>query len=179
MGRVLSGARRVCLEGLGGRAAAFLGLIVVGNRLGKWVLRSMFNEIKKYPHVDFTSSIQFRITDHNYGDHVANNVFVEYLHEGRVQFLAQFGYTEKNVEGVALIMSELCIKYTRQAFYPDILRLEIALANPRPTRFYLFYRGFNKAGELLLLAKTEMAAFDASSGRPIRMPEAFFAPFER
>jgi len=31
------------------------------------------------------------ITDHNYGDHVANNVFVEYLHEERAQFLSPLG----------------------------------------------------------------------------------------
>lgn len=134
----------------------------------------MFNEIKKLERVHFSARIPFRITDHNYGDHVANNVFVEYLHEGRVQFLANAGCTEKDVEGVQLIMSELCIKYTRQAFYPDELRLDLTLSNPRPTRFDLCYRGYNKVGELLLLAKTEMAAFDPASGRPIRMPDAFF-----
>lgn len=137
----------------------------------------MFKDIKNLDRVDFSTCIPFRITDHNYGDHVANNVFVEYLHEGRVQFLAKFGYTEMNVEGVALIMSELCIKYTKQAFYPDRLKLDMTVTHPRPTRFDLCYRGYNNAGDLLLLAKTEMAAFDAESGKPIRMPEAFFAKF--
>ncbi len=134
----------------------------------------MFKDIKRLERVDFSTCIPFRITDHNYGDHVANNVFVEYLHEGRVQFLANWGYTEKDVEGVGLIMSELCVKYTRQAFYPDTLRLDMTVVNPRPTRFDLCYRGYNKNGELLLLAKTEMAAFDSASGKPIRLPEAFF-----
>src|SRR5690606_5095490 len=120
----------------------------------------MFKEIKEASPVDFATSIPFRITDHNYGDHVANNVFVEYLHEGRVQFLEAFGYTERDVEGVALILSELCVKYTKQAFYPDALKLEIKVANPRPTRFDLFYRGYNNAGDLLVLARTEMAAID-------------------
>lgn len=133
----------------------------------------MFKDIKTLERVDFSTSIAFRITDHNYGDHVANNVFVEYLHEGRVQFLANFGYTEMDVEGVGLIMSELCIKYTKQAFYPDVLRLDMTVTHPRPTRFDLCYRGFNRIGELLLLAKTEMAAFDEGSGKPIRMPAAF------
>lgn len=134
----------------------------------------MFKDIKNLQRVDFSTCIPFRITDHNYGDHVANNVFVEYLHEGRVQLLANFGYTEKNVEGVQLILSELGVKYTKQAFYPDTLRLDMTVANPRPTRFDLCYRGYNGAGELLLLAKTEMAAYDAATSKPIRMPEAFF-----
>ncbi len=137
----------------------------------------MFNEIKNFERVDFSTSVPFRITDHNYGDHVANNVFVEYLHEGRVQFLKNFGYTERDVEGVALIMSELCVKYTKQAFYPDTLKLEMAVANFRPTRFDLFYRGYNQEGDLLLLAKTEMAAIDVNTGKPIRLPEAFHNRF--
>jgi len=71
----------------------------------------MFNEIKNFQRTDFLTSIPFRITDHNYGDHVANNVFVDYLHEGRVQFLSSLGYTEQDVEGVSLILSELWVKY--------------------------------------------------------------------
>ena len=90
-----------------------------------------------------------------------------------MQFLEAFGYTEKDVEGVALILSELCVKYTKQAFYPDTLKLEISVANLRPTRFDIYYRGSDKAGDLLLLAKTEMAAIDVGAGKPIRLPEAF------
>ena len=139
----------------------------------------MFNEIKKFKRVDFSTSIPFRITDHNYGDHVANNVFVEYLHEGRVQFLSSLGYSEKNLEGVWLTLSELCVKYTKQAYYPDTLKLDISATNFRPTRFDLFCRGYGHSGDLLLLAKTEMAAIDVESGKPIRMPEAFAKRFKR
>ncbi len=133
----------------------------------------MFNEIKNFQRTDFSTSIPFRITDHNYGDHVANNVFVEYLHEGRVQFLNSLGYSEKDLEGVALTLSELCVKYTKQAFYPDTLRIEISATHFRPTRFDLFYRGYGQSGDLFVLARTEMAAIDVSTGKPIRMPEAF------
>lgn len=139
----------------------------------------MFNEIKKFERVDFSTSIPFRITDHNYGDHVANNVFVEYLHEGRVQFLSSLGYSEKNLEGVGLTLSELCVKYTKQAYYPDTLKLDISATNFRPTRFDLFCRGYGHSGDLLLLAKTEMAAIDVETGKPIRMPEAFAERFKR
>lgn len=133
----------------------------------------MFNEIKKFKRVDFTTSIPFRITDHNYGDHVANNVFVEYLHEGRVQFFGSLGYSEKDLAGVSLILSELHVKYTKQAFYPDRLKLEMAVANIRPTRFDLYYRGYDQSGDLVVLANTEMAAIDVETKKPIRMPEGF------
>ena len=138
----------------------------------------MFKEIKKFERVDFSTKIPFRITDHNYGDHVANNVFVEYLHEGRVQFLKSLGYTERDLAGAALIQSELHIKYTKQGFYPDTMRMEISITNLRPTRFDMYYRGYDSAGELLLLAKTEMAAFDVGAGKPTRLPDAFSSRFQ-
>jgi len=138
----------------------------------------MFNEIKQFERVDFSTRIPFRITDHNYGDHVANNVFVEYLHEGRVQFLSSLGYSEKDLEGVVLTLSELCVKYTKHAYYPDTLKLDISATHFRPTRFDLYYRGYGKSGDLLLVAKTEMAAIDVESGKPIRMPCAFADRFK-
>lgn len=138
----------------------------------------MFNDIKNFTRIDFSTSIPFRITDHNYGDHVANNVFVEYLHEGRVQFLTSLGYSEKNLEGVALTLSELCVKYTKQAYYPDTLKLDISVTNFRPTRFDLYYRGYDQSGDLIVLARSEMAAIDVETGKPIRMPEAFAERFE-
>ena len=62
-----------------------------------WV--EMF-KIKNAGVFQFKTRILIRVTDHNYGDHVANNVFVEFLHEGRVRFLASLGYAEKNLEGL-------------------------------------------------------------------------------
>lgn len=138
----------------------------------------MFQEIRRLERIDFTTEIPLRITDHNYGDHVANNVFVEYLHEGRVQFLESLGYTERDVAGVALILSELHVKFTKQAFYPDTLRLEIAVSNVRPTRFDLCYRGFDSWGDLLILAKSEMAGLDYETGKPVRLPSAFSDRFK-
>lgn len=142
------------------------------------MLLRMFNEIKNFQRIDFSTSISFRITDHNYGDHVANNVFVEYLHEGRVQFLTSLGYSEKNLEGVALTLSELCVKYTKQAFYPDTLNLDISVTNLRPTRFDLYYRGYDQSGDLIVLARSEMAAIDVETGKPIRMPAVFAEQFK-
>jgi acyl-CoA thioesterase FadM len=137
----------------------------------------MFKEIRQFERIDFTATIPFRITDHNYGDHVANNAFVEYLHEGRVQLLGSMGYTERNLEGAALILSELSVKYTKQGFYPDVLRLEMSIANIRPTRFDIYYRGYDSVGDLLVLAKTEMAAFDVEAFKPTRLPDAFRSRF--
>jgi acyl-CoA thioester hydrolase len=46
-----------------------------------------------------TIKIPVRITDINYGNHVGNNSFVEIIHEARMQFLSQFGFTELDIAG--------------------------------------------------------------------------------
>ncbi len=43
----------------------------------KWPIEYKFNELRKFERLDFTTNIQFRIADYDYGDQVANNVFVE------------------------------------------------------------------------------------------------------
>ena len=52
-------------------------------------------------------TIPVRITDINYGNHLGNSSLVEIIHEARMQFLSQHGFTEMNAGGSSLIMSEL------------------------------------------------------------------------
>ena len=56
-------------------------------------------------------TIPVRITDINYGNHVGNDSFVAIIHEARMQWLKQYGYTELQVEAVGLIMSDLAVEF--------------------------------------------------------------------
>ncbi len=64
-------------------------------------------------------TIPVRITDINYGNHVGNNSLVEIIHEGRMQFLRQHGFTELEAGGSALIMSDLAVEFKNESFYKD------------------------------------------------------------
>jgi len=138
----------------------------------------MFKEIKIFERVDFSTRIPFRITDHNYGDHVANNVFVEYLHEGRVQFLKSLGYTERDLAGAGLIQSELHIKYTKQGFYPDTMRLDISVTNLRPTRFDVYYRGYDSTGSFYCLQKPKWRHSMWEQANRLDCPMPFLVDFK-
>ena len=50
----------------------------------------------------FTTNIEVRITDINYGNHVGNDAFIRLIHEARVQWLTAEDYTELNIEGASL-----------------------------------------------------------------------------
>ena len=61
-------------------------------------------------------NIPIRIADINYGNHVGNDAFVSIIHEARMQWLNQYGYTELKIEGIGLIMSDLAIEFKNESF---------------------------------------------------------------
>jgi acyl-CoA thioesterase FadM len=108
-------------------------------------------------------SIPVRITDINYGNHVGNNAIVEIVHEARVQFLQKHNFTELDVAGTALIMSELLVEYKSESFYQDILNVTIFCGQVTRVAFELFYQISAKRNEkeiLIALAKTGMVCYD-------------------
>ena len=58
-------------------------------------------------------NIPVRITDINYGDHVGNDSLVAIIHLARMQFLQQYGFTELNIEGIGLIMSDIFVEFKK------------------------------------------------------------------
>ncbi|HEU5053082.1 MAG TPA: thioesterase family protein [Hanamia sp.] len=111
----------------------------------------------------FTVSIPVRITDINYGNHVGNNAIVEIIHEARVQFLQKHGFTELNVAGTALIMSELLVEYKNESFYGDVLEVNIFIGEITRVSFELFYQistTRDKKKIIIALAKTGMVCYN-------------------
>ena len=84
------------------------------------------------------------------------------------------GYSEKNVEGAGLIMVDAVVVYRSEAFYGDVLVVEVALADPQPLGCDVLYRFTNKAtGKEVARVKTGIAFFDYTRRRPVEMPEGF------
>ena len=69
-----------------------------------------------------TLAIPVRITDINYGNHLGNDAFVSIIHEARMQWLHQHGYTELNIEGAGLILADLAVEFRNEGFYFSIIK---------------------------------------------------------
>jgi acyl-CoA thioesterase FadM len=120
--------------------------------------------------------VRVRITDINYGNHLGNDALVSILHEARVMWLQQLGYTEMNIEDCSIIMSDLAINYLKESFYGDILRIEIAVDLISNAGFELCYRINCKRDEseiIIAIAQTGILFFDYSKRKVIQMPDAF------
>lgn len=118
--------------------------------------------------------IPVRITDINYGNHLGNDAFVRILHEARMQWLHQYGYTELNIEGTGLIMSDLAVEFKNESFYGDVVEAKISAGEISRVGFELYYQLFairNNAHILLANAKTGMISYDYHAKKVAAIPD--------
>lgn len=122
----------------------------------------------------FETQIPVRITDLNYGGHVGNQHFLTYMHEARVQWLTQEGWSEMDVEGVGLIMSDAAVRFRREIFYGSTLQIKLAVAELGMSSFTLIYGLYDAvSSEWLGSGQTGMAFMDYSNRKLATMPPSF------
>ena len=130
----------------------------------------------------FSTSIPIRITDLNYGNHVGNDAVLSIIHEARMQFLKNYGYTEMEFAGVGTIMNDAAIEFKNELFYGDIVIASVIATGFSKVGFDIYYkletlRRFDKLGTqgdkkiLAVVAKTGMVCFDYSRKKIAVLPE--------
>ena len=124
----------------------------------------------------FSLRIPVRITDINYGNHVGNDALVSIVHEARMQWLATGKYSEMNIGGPGLIMSDLAVEYKAESFYGDILSVNIAVSEVQKISFEVYYEiNVERSGKdfVIAKAKTGMVCYDYGAKKVAAMPEEF------
>ena len=126
---------------------------------------------KKFP---FHTDLGIRISDINYGNHLGNDAVLRLLHEARVRYLQQYGFTETDICGVGLMIADAAVVYKSQGYYGDPLRIEITTAEPGRYGCDLYYRITNQAtGKEVARATTGIVFFDYASNKLAELPEEF------
>lgn len=118
--------------------------------------------------------IPVRITDINYGNHLGNDSLVSILHEARMQFLQQHGFTEMNAGGTSLIMKDLAIDFKHESFYGDELTVDIYCTDISKVSFCLIYEitTMRENGEVLIaMGQTTMVCYDYQVKKITSIPE--------
>ena len=118
----------------------------------------------------FSTTIPVRITDLNYGNHLANDKVLSIIHEARMQFFNHFGYSEMDLAGVSSIMADVAIEYKNQAFYGDELIIEIGVQDFERVSFDIFYR-ISTSEKLIAQAKTGIVTFDYHKNKAVAIPD--------
>lgn len=127
----------------------------------------------------FSTELQIRVTDLNYGNHLGNHALLGLLHEARVLFYGSLGFPdERNVFGTGLIMADTAIQYKAEGFLGDRLKIEIGIMDITRLGYDLCYRVTNQNGVEVALAKTGMVCFNYEVRKVAPVPEAFLSAVE-
>lgn len=122
----------------------------------------------------FSCKIPVRITDINYGGHAGNDTILSIIHEARMQFLKNIGYTEMSFEGAGLIMADVTIEFKKELFYGDIVITSVTAGEFSKVGFELFYK-LEKETEgvksLVAVAKTGMICYDYEMKKIVALPD--------
>lgn len=122
----------------------------------------------------FKHDISVRITDLNYGNHLAHDSIVSLLHEVRAQFFIANNMSELDVDGYGIIMADIAVSYKAEAFFGQMLTVEIALGDFSSKGCDIFYRMSCKTSEkIVAIAKTGIVFFDYNAKKPVNVPKSF------
>ncbi len=122
----------------------------------------------------FHTDLDVRIADINYGGHLGNDAVLTLAHEARIRFLRSLGYTEFNIEGRGIIMTDALVIYRAEAFHGDQMSVHIAVDDVQYHTFDLLYRFVRTAdGVEIARVKTGLAIFDYEKKAIAPLPEEF------
>ena len=125
----------------------------------------------------YSTKIDLRIYDMNYGGHMGNDSVLSIAHEARVRFLSYLGVSEKNFYGSGLLMADSAIIYKKEAFYGEQLNIEITVSDLNKYGFDLFYLISNMSKEEIARVKTGLVCYDHNIKKLVRLPEVFYSTF--
>jgi acyl-CoA thioester hydrolase len=121
----------------------------------------------------FTTEIEVRVTDLNYGRHLGNDALLGLVHEARVRFLRAHGLHELDVDGTGLVMVDAAVVYRAEAFAGDRLSFAVAASDPSRIGCDFYYRATRLSDQRLVAeAKTGVVFLDPVTRKVVRLPAA-------
>lgn len=122
----------------------------------------------------FSTELAVRINDINYGGHLGNDAVLSMVHEARLRFLKHYHYTEMDVEGSSIIMTDSAIVYKAEGFHGDRVQVDVTVADFNKYGCDLYYLLSNKDTAVEIAhAKTGIVFFDYEERKVQTVPEGF------
>jgi len=122
----------------------------------------------------FSHELSVRITDLNYGNHLAHDNLVSLLHEARAQFFIAHRMEEHNIEGVGIIVADLAVTYKAESHFGQVIQIEITLDDFTRKGCDMLYRmTCRESDTVVAVAKTGLVFFDYKTKKTVSIPESF------
>ncbi|MDX2478838.1 MAG: thioesterase family protein [Desulfuromusa sp.] len=126
---------------------------------------------------DFSFQFSYRVgvADINYGGHVANSAVLNFFQDARIAYLAALGpYSEVDLGGCGLIMSEAHVFFRKEMFLGDQLNVGVKSRDVKRSSWMMEYR-IERGAELTAEGETPLICFNYHTRKPCRIPAEFRA----
>ncbi len=122
----------------------------------------------------FSTEISVRVPDVNFAGHLGNDSILSMVHEARIRFLKNWGFSEVDTAGAGIIMFDAALQYKSQGYHGDILIFYVAVENFIKNGCDFLFKITNKVnGKEIARAKTGIAFFDYQKNKIVAVPEKF------
>jgi acyl-CoA thioesterase FadM len=127
------------------------------------------------PHaLPFSTDFRVRIADINYGQHLGHPELLALVHEARVRFLAHYGFSEMDVEGVGIMMIDSAIVLKAETLHGVALQVDVGVTDLYRCGCDVVYRVTDKGtGKEVAHVKTGIVFFDYEQRKLMPVPEGF------
>ncbi|NQV70600.1 MAG: thioesterase family protein [Pseudohongiella sp.] len=120
------------------------------------------------------------ISDVNYAKHLDSVAMIKILHEARLQFLASLGFTEGNIFGLGMVVTDLAVEYCSESFANDQLIIDVGASSFNRYGFDIGLQVTNRALEKVVCnAKMGVVFFDFDKHQIFQIPPAFSAMLQQ
>lgn len=129
----------------------------------------------------FSTSLQVRISEVNYGGHVGNEQYLLYAQEARVQFFKQHGLKEISLDGstIGIIMTDSAVVYKSELFSGDQIEIKMGVQDISRLGFDFVYHLLNKeTRKEVAHIKTGILCFDYENRKVTEIPSNLLSIFE-
>jgi len=114
------------------------------------------------------------ISDINYGGHLGNDAVMSIIHEARIRFLNAHNYSELDVCGAGMIQNDAVVIYNAEAFYGDIITVQLTVEDFSATGCDFIYLMTRHADNReIARAKTGITFYDYNTKKLLRVPADF------
>ncbi len=122
----------------------------------------------------FSTELSVRVYDVNFAGHLSNDSILSMVHEARILFLKNWGFSEVDTCGAGIIMFDAALQYKSQGYHSDVLLFEVTVDNFIRTGCDFFFKITNKSnGKEIARVKTGIAFFDYKLNRLVPVPDKF------
>lgn len=125
-------------------------------------------------HFVFSTELDVRVSDINYGNHVGNDRMVSLLHEARLRYFRSQDFSEFNIAGLGVMVTDVVVSFLAESFVGERLIIHVGLTDFNKYGCDVVYRVDNHATDKVVAkAKTGIVFFDYDERKIARIPKVF------